>query len=128
MGNFEFLPCPKPQHSRRKPKRGQHTRITNKASKEAKRRASAGTGYLCCERCGVSVPKGWFERAHAVNASQGGGGSKPWDILVLCGPSTETGTCHHWADNTAEGRKWRRAKQGELILYYTAGEGRKYWK
>lgn len=126
-GPFGFHPVPKPKYDRRSRTQAQETRITAKVTKEAYRRAS-GSGYVRCEHCGCSRPKFRFERCHMNNASQRGTGRAPWNILVLCGPSNQVGTCHHWADTTVEGRDWKAAKQAELFIYYTAGEGRQYWQ
>lgn len=126
---FDFRPVPKVQHRRNKPKRGRHTAITDKCSNEVKRRSSELTleGYMVCERCGCSIPKVRFERAHLINASQYGEGGQPWNIAILCGPKTETGTCHQWADETAEGKAWKMEKRAELLEYYTVGDGRHWW-
>lgn len=113
----EFNPPRKSQHNRSKPKRGNLTKITQKVRNEVIRRSSELHGYPVCERCGVSQPY-CFEVAHTINASQMGTGNNPWDGLLLCGPSTNTGTCHHWSDKTKEGREWRKAKRAELIEYY----------
>lgn len=72
---------------------------------------------MICERCEKSVAYA-FETAHLDRAGQGGAGDEPWNGVVLCGPSTNTGTCHHWVDSTREGREWRKKKRKELIKYY----------
>ncbi|MBP1999727.1 hypothetical protein J2Z69_000746 [Paenibacillus shirakamiensis] len=111
---------------RHKPKRGRHTAITDKCSNEVKRRAAENNpeGYLVCERCGCSRPSVRFERAHLINASQYGEGGQPWNIVLLCGPKTETGTCHQWVDETKVGNEWKMEKRRELLNYYTIGPGR----
>lgn len=109
---FEFSPTPKPKHKRRKPKRGHLTRITSTVRKEVLERSG---GF--CERCGRNRTT-IMEMAHLVQASQLGRGDEPWNIVLLCGPSVNTGTCHNFADYTAEGREWRMAKRKELIDYY----------
>lgn len=121
-------PTPKPSYGRRKQKRGRHTAITDKCGKEVIRRASEANGYPICERCGCSRPKHWFERAHLINASQYGSGGQPWNIALLCSPNTTIGTCHHFADKTADGREWSLQKRAELIEYYTVGPGRQWWE
>ncbi|WP_243299122.1 HNH endonuclease [Bacillus litorisediminis] len=103
---------PKPRHRRRVPKRGNVTKITQKVRKEVMRRSEGK-----CERCGKSQAYS-FEMAHLKQASQGGRGDEPWNIALLCGPSVNTGTCHNFADYTAEGRKWRMEKREELYKYY----------
>ena len=105
-------PVPKPQHKRRKPKRGQLTKITKQVRDEVLRRSE---GY--CERCGRNRNT-VMEMGHLVQASQLGRGDDPTNIVLLCGPSTNTGTCHNFADYTSAGREWRMAKRKELKLYY----------
>lgn len=124
---FEYRPVQKPKHKRLKPKRGQHTEISDKVRKEVDRRAAEKTDYIICERCGCSRPAYRFEKAHLENASQYGTGRVPWNIANLCGPKTQTGTCHQIADETAAGRAWKRKKREELIDYYSNGAGRKIW-
>lgn len=126
--SIEWRPAYKPDHNRRTLTQGQHTKITNKARKEVARRASEEKGYPVCERCGCSIPAGWFENAHLTNASQYGSGRVPWNIALLCGPRTLTGSCHQWADDTSEGRDWKIRKQAELYIYYTTGSGRNHWE
>ncbi|MEC0234041.1 hypothetical protein P4H71_06815 [Paenibacillus kribbensis] len=125
---YGYNPAPKPAHKRGRKKRGNHTAITSAVREEVDRRASEHTGYVVCERCGVSRPALWFEKAHLINASQYGSGSEPWNIANLCGPRSETGTCHQFADDTAVGREWKLHKRDELIEYYFRGSGREWWK
>lgn len=108
-----FNPVPKPHHNRRVPKRGNVTRITQKARNEVYDRV----GYRHCECCGKSQAYA-FELAHLQQASQGGQGDKPYNLALLCGPSVNTGTCHWWIDSTKEGRAWAMEKRKELIEYY----------
>lgn len=108
----EFHPIKPIRHKRLKPKRGNLTKITPKVRKEVLRRSEGR-----CERCGVATAYA-FEMAHLINASQLGRGDEPWNIVLLCGPSVNTGTCHNWADYTAEGREWRKTKRKELESYY----------
>src|SRR5690625_1028091 len=105
---------PKPNHKRRVPKRGTRTRITPKARKEVYDRVG---DYPYCECCGRSQAYA-FEVAHLIQASQGGSGDDPANLALLCGPSTNSNTCHHFADYTAKGREWRMQKRKELIKYY----------
>ncbi|MET3700155.1 hypothetical protein SAMN05877753_12211 [Bacillus oleivorans] len=112
---------PKPRHKRRVPKRGNLTKITQKVRKEVLRRSGGK-----CERCGKSQAYS-FEMAHLKQASQGGSGSEPWNVALLCGPSVNSDTCHHFADYTAEGREWRKTKRAELERLYK-GELEKWGK
>lgn len=110
LGNYH--PVPKPSHKRRKPKQKDITKITPNVRKEVLRRSEGK-----CERCGRSQSYS-FEMSHLQQASQLGSGSEPWNIVLLCGPSVNSGTCHHFADYTAEGRKWRQQKRQELMKEY----------
>lgn len=107
-------PAPKPSFKRLKPKRGQKSRITQSVRNEVRERSNG-----CCERCGRSRAYA-FEMAHLVQASQGGRGDDPANIVLLCGPSTNSNTCHNFADYTAKGREWRMKKREELIKKYNA--------
>lgn len=107
-----FNPVPKPKHKRRVPKRGTLTKITNKVRQEVLRRSEGK-----CERCGRTRAYA-FEMAHLIQASDLGRGDDPANIVLLCGPSVNTGTCHNFADYTAKGREWRMQKRKELIAYY----------
>jgi len=103
---------PKPNHKRRKPKRGQLSKITPKVREEVNHRSGGQ-----CERCGTYQAYA-FEHAHLVQASQGGRGDEPWNVALLCGPSVNSGTCHNFADYTKAGREWRLSKRKELMEYY----------
>jgi|SRR5690625_1974333 len=104
-----FNPVPKPAKRKRKPN---VSIITNKARQEIYRRAAGK-----CERCGMTNPY-CFEVAHLVQASQNGRGDDPANLALLCGPSVNSGTCHNFADYTADGREWRMQKRNELMNYY----------
>lgn len=116
MNELPFYPQQKPTHKRNKPKRRNVTRITKKVSDEVIRRSGGK-----CERCGKSQAYA-FERAHLVNASQLGSGKEPWNIALLCGPKVNSGTCHHWADSTSEGREWKMEFRESLRKLYEGGE------
>ena len=93
-------------------KAGHLTRITKEVREEVLERSEGK-----CERCGRSRAYA-FEMAHLVNASQGGRGDDPANVVLLCGPSVNTGTCHNFADYTVEGRKWKLNKRKELRAHY----------
>lgn len=112
----KFIPTPKPT---RKPKSNNHSKITQKARAEVYERADGK-----CERCGMTNPY-CFEVAHLVQASQLGRGDDPSNLALLCGPSVNTGTCHWFADYTAEGREWRMNKRKELIESYARRSNQK---
>ncbi|WP_163579080.1 HNH endonuclease [Gracilibacillus saliphilus] len=106
------VPKINPNHKRRVPKQKDLTRITQKVRKEVLRRSEGK-----CERCGRTVAY-CFEMSHLEQASQLGSGSDPANIALLCGPSVNSGTCHHFADKTKKGREWRKQKKRELEGYY----------
>lgn len=109
---FNPQPKSKVNFPRGKPKRSSVTKITNKVRKEVLNRSEHK-----CERCGRTSAYA-FEMSHLIQASLGGRGDEPWNIVLLCGPSVNTGTCHNFADYTAEGGEWRMQKRKELIDYY----------
>ena len=104
-----FRPVPKPVKRKKKTPK---SKITQSARQEVYRRADGK-----CERCKRTRAYA-FEVAHLIQASQGGRGDDPANLSLLCGPSVNTGTCHNWADYTAEGREWRMNKRKELIELY----------
>ena len=106
------MQIPKPNHKRRKPKQGQLSKITPSVRVEVLERSEGK-----CERCGVTTAYS-FEVAHLVQASQGGVGNDPKNVVLLCGPSVNSGTCHHFADYSKKGREWRMKKHDELKNYY----------
>lgn len=103
------FPKKNPNHKRRVKNR---TKITKEVREEVLKRSEGK-----CERCGRSKAYA-FEFAHLKQASQLGRGDQPWNISLLCGPSTNSGTCHNYADYTADGRAWRLGKRKELEIYY----------
>ena len=105
-----MFPKVNPNHKRRVPKN--RTRITKEVREEVLKRSEGK-----CERCLRSRAYA-FEMAHLVQASHGGRGDEPWNIVLLCGPSVNTGTCHNYADYTADGRAWRIGKRKELEKRY----------
>lgn len=110
-----------------KDKRGDHTKVSDKVRKEVNRRSMElfDTNVAVCERCGTTRN---LSKAHIVNASQGGSGKDPANIMNLCGTHGMKGTCHDWADNTKEGRVWKKQYGAMLRLYYSEGNGKYFWK
>lgn len=106
------MQVPKPNFPRRKPKQKDRTRITQRVRREVERRSEGK-----CERCGRTRSYA-FQMAHLEQAGQLGSGDDPANIVLLCGPSTNSGTCHWFADSTAKGRQWRMNKRKELVAYY----------
>lgn len=113
QGDYMQIPKINPNHRRRVPKRRNVTRITPKARNEVYERV----GMRKCERCGRTFAYA-FEVSHLEQASQGGRGDDPANLVLLCGPSVNTNTCHWWIDSTKEGREWAMEKRKELIEYY----------
>ena len=107
-----MVSVPKPNHKRRVPKQRQRTRITQKVRDEVLNRSDGK-----CERCGRTRAYS-FEMTHLEQASSLGSGNDPANVVLLCGPSVNTGTCHNFADYTAKGRAWRKQKRSELKDYY----------
>lgn len=107
-----MVAVPKPKHKRKSPKRSAITKIAEKVRKEVLERSEGK-----CERCNRTSAYA-FEMAHLIQASQGGRGDDPANVVLLCGPSVNTGTCHNFADYTAKGKEWRMRKRKELINYY----------
>jgi len=106
------MQVPKPSFKRRTPKIGSISKITQEVRREVLQRSNHQ-----CERCGISRAYA-FEMAHLISASQGGRGDDPANVVLLCGPSVNTGTCHNFADYTAAGREWRKQKRRELMFVY----------
>lgn len=113
-------------HKRKAPKSGDYTKVTYGVRNEVNRRSMElkDSTSAVCERCGTT--KG-LSKAHIKNASQGGPGGDPSNIMNLCGTHGLTETCHHWADSTIPGRKWKKQYGAMLRLYYSEGNGKNYW-
>lgn len=109
---------PKPSHNKiDKPKKVAHNR--NKPRLRDRGRVSPevyATAYKVakgrCERCGYkdgsidhTGQKWGIEAAHAVRRRHLDE-TTPDDLIMLCGPSVNSGTCHHHCDYSREGRNW----------------------
>lgn len=105
----EYRPIPKPSYKRFKKTARQRGQILKHVYNEAWERAGGR-----CERCGRHDV--WtIEAAHVERRWRfGQEGVTAADIVMLCGPSTLSGTCHHWADYTREGREWLLKKREEF--------------
>lgn len=71
----------------------------------------------CCELCGrgrSDIWDGWdLQAAHIIRRwNIGQEGTTETEVMMLCGPSTQSGTCHWWVDSRKEGKQvaqeWRR--------------------
>lgn len=111
----------KVDHQRANPTAGNVTNITSSVRKEIDRRVRAkfNSNIAMCERCGRIHN---LSAAHIVFASQMGSGSDPANVLLLCGTHGWTDTCHHWTDNTPEGREWLSNMGKRLKGYYEERE------
>lgn len=106
-------------HDRHKPKWKEHGRVIQDVASHVWYRDGGR-----CQRCGAmqgeldrfGFPKR-LEIAHLHNRSQMGSG-EPDNLTLLCGPVVNSDSCHHWADSTAEGRRWKEKRRAELMKYY----------
>jgi len=108
---FELRPVPKPKYKRFKKTAKQRGAV----SKETYQKAWERSGGRC-ERCGKNEYQAWtLDAAHVERRWKfGQEGVTEFDIVILCGPPTDSSTCHHWADYTKEGRAWLIRKREEL--------------
>jgi hypothetical protein len=108
----DYNPVPKPKHKRRSKTAKQRGQVTKAVYAAAWERAGGR-----CERCGRYHGQVWtLEAAHVERRWRfGQEGVKAEDIVILCGPSTDSRTCHHWADYTREGREWLLRKREEFL-------------
>lgn len=108
---FELRPVPKPRHKRFKKTAKQRGAVT----KEVYQRAWERSGGRC-ERCRRGPGQVWtLDAAHVERRWKfGQDGVSEYDIVILCGPPTDSRTCHHWADHTREGRAWLLQKREEF--------------
>lgn len=144
---FEHLPVPKPEkkektktlnrshrkknknwrkewgvlshHSRVKQTWKEHGRVTTEAAEEVWNR-NKGLCGMCGLPAGIKDKHGFpmnLEIAHLQGRGQHGSG-EPWNLDLLHGPQVNSGTCHHHADHTADGREWRRKRNTELKKQY----------
>jgi 5-methylcytosine-specific restriction endonuclease McrA len=107
---FGYNPVAKPNHKRSKPKRKEITRIRPETAEHVWEREQGR-----CLRCKRQPPEVWtLELAHIINRSQGGPG-EPWNVILLCGPSTNYDTCHFFIDSTRAGKEWAKRYQEEVL-------------
>lgn len=110
---FDLRPVPKcVKHKRGSKTQRQRGRITKQVYADAYTRSGGR-----CERCGRHQSQVWtLEAAHVERRWRSPqGGITAFDVLMLCGPSTDSRTCHHWADYTREGREWMLRKREEFL-------------
>ena len=101
---------PKPQHKRNSKTAKQRGSISPSVRREVEIRSRD-----CCERCGKHKSQVWtLEMAHITRRWKIEGKTTAQDLVRLCGPSTDSTTCHHFVDYTKEGREWM--EQFQLTL------------
>jgi hypothetical protein len=112
LSNQPAYGVPKPNFPRNKKTQRQRGAISPKVAREVDERAGGR-----CERCGWQPgnydPTGHkmrLERAHITRRWKLSETTAD-DLLLLCGPSTNSKTCHAWADHTSEGREYLRLLQ-----------------
>lgn len=106
----DYLPVPKPVHGRRKKTARQRGAISDKVRKSVEARSQDR-----CERCGKNKSAVMtLEMAHITRRWAIDGETTAKDLVRLCGPSTDSGTCHHWVDYTREGREWMKEFQKSI--------------
>jgi len=113
---FDYRPVPKPAHKRSAKTSKQRGSISPAVRKEVETRSGDR-----CERCGKHKSQVWaLEMAHITRRWKVEGATTANDLARLCGPSTDSTTCHHFADYTAEGRAWLK-EFGESLKRRDAG-------
>lgn len=98
MSAFGFHPYPKPKHKRGKRTAKERGAISSEVYDKALERSGG-----CCERCGRG---GYLQCAHLLRRWKIEEETTVNDVAMLCGPSTNTGTCHNWIDYTRAGKEW----------------------
>jgi hypothetical protein len=97
-------------HGRKAPKRREVTGISKGVAEHVWEREQGR-----CLRCKHQSPEVWtLELCHIINRSQLGPG-EPWNVILLCGPSTNYDTCHFFIDSTRAGKEWAKRYQEEVL-------------
>lgn len=70
----------------------------------------------CCERC-KNNRHGYMrlELAHIDSRNFIEHKTTENDLLRLCGPSTDSTTCHYWVDSCNDGFEWMKDQQHKLL-------------
>lgn len=102
---------PKPKHKRGKKTAKQRGQVSKAIYAEAWERSGGR-----CEMCGRGAWEAWtLEAAHVERRWKSRQeGVTAADIIILCGPSTDSRTCHHIADYKRTGREWLVRKREEI--------------
>lgn len=107
----------KAKYQRHKPTARQRGDISTKTRKAVRERSGGR-----CERCGwmpgQQDPRGrkWGLQAAHLLQRRNCNETTETEVADLCGPSVNSGTCHHWVDSTKAGRKWALKYREELLL------------
>lgn len=111
---FEYLPYSKEQQLASK--RVKHTqRQLGDISPAVRAKVNERSGDFC-ERCGKHKLTCWtLENAHVDGRRVIGHKTTEYDLARLCGPSTKSGTCHHWVTSTREGHEWMKSFRERLM-------------
>jgi hypothetical protein len=76
---------------------------------------SAETGYPRCEGCHKNKSACWtLENAHVEGRRSISHKTTEYDLLRLCGPSTDSGTCHHFVESTKQGKQYMKDQRDRL--------------
>lgn len=108
---FQLNAVPKPSHKRNKPTAKQRGAISSSVRQQVNIRSRDR-----CERCGKHISNVWtLEQAHIKRRWAMEGKCTANDLVRLCGPSSNSSTCHHFADYTRAGREWLVEFQTKLL-------------
>lgn len=106
-----FYPQPKRSFPRNKPTAKQRGAISSSVREEVNKRSQDK-----CERCGKHKDSVWtLEQAHIARRWTMDSKCTANDLVRLCGPSSDSSTCHHFADYTRIGREWMEEFQTKLL-------------
>lgn len=111
----EWNPVYKPKHKRIKPTQKQKGNISNSIRKKVNKRSEVD-GYPRCEGCHKNKSACMtLENAHIESRGSIDHMTTENDLLRLCGPSTDSGTCHHYVESTKAGKQYMRDQREHLI-------------
>ncbi len=114
MTTFAYRPVTKESQLHRtriKPTQKQMGDISTKVRKRVNERSNN-----CCERCMKHKSAVWtLEQAHITSRVRISHKTTEYDLVRLCGPSTQSGTCHHWVESTRIGKDWLEAFRLKLL-------------
>jgi hypothetical protein len=95
-------------------------RMMGEISQKVRDKVNARTSFApigCCERCKKNRNGYWtLEQAHIDSRGSISHKTTEFDLARLCGPSTQSGTCHFFA-HTGEGKAWMYEFQDNLLKH-----------